>query len=243
MVEILVAMVISLIVIGAATLSFNKQNTVLADENVSTSIRAKGREAVDQLTEEIKMAGFGLPPNAGFTAISPTSLSYRTNQNDIRTTTPPCTACPGTVAAASGSTAITVIDETGFANGDKIVIYDPNLKIFETNTVTGTTAGTLNLGSALLNDYVYGINTNLVMVNKYNDVTITLTGTDITRTIDGSTIILVPDVVSATGLSLDYAGAATPAEVEKVVLEVSLVDPNHPNFVIDFKTDINMRNS
>ncbi len=241
--EILVATVIALIVIAGATISFSKQNSILADENFSTHIRAKGREAVDQLTNEIKMAGFGLPPNAGFTAISPTSLSYRTNLNDIRTTTPPCTACPGTVAAAAGDTTITVVDETGFANGDKIVVYDPNLKIFETTTVTGTTAGTLNLGSALLNDYVYGVNTNLVMVNKYNDVTITLTGTDITRTTDGSTIILVPDVVATTGLALDYAGAATPAEVEKVNLEISLVDPNHPNFVIDFKTDINMRNS
>jgi Tfp pilus assembly protein PilW len=243
MVEVLIASSISLIILASTISLFTQNQSKLKDENDNANIQAKGRLAIDRVEEEIRMAGFGLPPLQGMTAINANSISFRTNLDDVRTTTPPCTACPGTIAGSIGDTTLTVVDETGFANGDKIVIRDPNFNQWELNTVTGTSAGTLNLGAGLANDYVYGINTSLVTVNKYNDITIALAGTDITRTVDGTVANLINDVDATNGIVFNYYGVTVPSSVVRLGFDLNLIDPSNPAATVEFKTDVSLRNS
>lgn len=243
LIETLVASAIALIILAATIILFTRNQSVLQDENDTANIQAKGRFAVDKIEEQVRMAGFGLPPLQGLTAINTNSISFRSNLNDVRTTTPPCTACPGTIAGSIGDTTLTVVDESGFASGDKIVIHDPNGNKWELNTVTGTTAGTLALGSALTNNYIYGINTNLVTVNKYNDVTVALSGTNITQTVDGTAANLISDVDATTGLVFNYYGLTVPSTIQRLGFTLNLVDPKNAGATIEFKTDVSLRNS
>ncbi|GJL78974.1 MAG: hypothetical protein NPINA01_19630 [Nitrospinaceae bacterium] len=242
-VEVLVASVIALIILAATVILFTSNQSKLQDENDIANIQAKGRFAVDKIEEEIRMAGFGLPPLQGLTAISANSISFRSNLNDVRTTTPPCTACPGTIAGSIGDTTLTVVDESGFSSGDKIVIYDPNLNQWELNTVTGTAAGTLSLGSGLTNDYIYGINTNLVTVNKYSDITVALSGANITRTVDGTVTNLINDVDATSGIVFNYYGLTVPSTIQRLGFTLNAIDPNNSGAVVEFKTDVSLRNS
>jgi len=239
LVETLVASLVAFVVVGTAGIVFTKNQSFLRDENDSANIRAQGRQAIKLLAEEIRMAGFGLPPAQGITAISANSISFRTNQTGIQTTTD---QSPGvTTGGTAGDSTIAVADETDFNTGDKILIYDPFNNTFEPpNTVTGTAAGSLTLGTVLANSYPYGFVSRLVTINKYNDVVIAFADSNITRTVDGTAIPLVSDV---TGLSFNYNGAAAPAAVLTVGITLNLVDPNNPNASIEFKTDVNLRNS
>jgi len=244
MLEVLVASVIIVIVLGATTLVFSRNQSAMQDENDRTNIQAKGRLAVDRIEEEIRMAGFGLPPGQGITNINTAnSISFRTNLNNIGSTTPPCTACPGTVVGTAGTSTLTVVNAAGFAPNDLIVIRDPNFNQSETNTVTSITGNILTLGTPLANTYVYGINTSLVTVNKYNNVTIALAGTNITRTVDGITTNLISDVNAINGIVFNYYGAAGPAAVLRLGLTLDLVDPTNPAATVEFKTDVSLRNS
>lgn len=244
LIETLIGSVIALIVLGATILLFTRNQSILKNENDTANIQAKGRFAVDKIEEEVRMAGFGLPPLQGLTAINANSISFRSNLNDIKTTTPPCALpCPGVTAGNLGATTLTVLDETVFANGDKIVIRNPNFNQWELNTVTGTSAGTLNLGTALSQDYDYGINTNLVTVNKYSDVVIALAGTNITRTVDGTAMNLISDVDATTGLVFDYFTLTDPAEVQRLSFTLNLIDPQNAGATVEFKTDVSLRNS
>ena len=109
--------------------------------------------------------------------------------------------------------------------------------------MTGTTAGTLNLGTGLANDYIYGINTSLVTVNKYSDVTIALAGTNITRTVDGTATNLISDVNTINGLVLNYYGVAVASSVIRLGFTLDLVDPTNPAATVEFKSDVSLRNS
>ena len=245
LVEVLISSVIALIILAATALLFTHNQSILKNESDSTNIQAKGRLAVDRIEEEIRMAGFGLPPLQGVTAINANSISFRINLNIVRTTTPPCTlpCILGEKAGSLGDTTLTVIDETGFSSGDKIVIRNPNFNQWELNTVTGTSSGTLNLGTALSQDYDYGINTNLVTVNKYSDVTIALSGTNIIRTVDGTATNLISDVNATNGIAFNYYGITVPSSVLRLGFNLSLVDPANPAATVEFKTDVSLRNS
>jgi len=242
-IEILVASVISLMVLGVAVVMFTRNQSILEEQNEATNIQAKARYSVDRIEEEIRMAGFGLPAFQGLTAIGANSISFRSNLDDVRTTTPPCNSCPGTIAGSTGDTTLTVVDESGFSSGDKIVIHDPNFSQWELNTVTGTSAGTLSLGAGLAHDYVYGINTSLVTVNKYNDITIALSGTNIIRTVDGAATNLVSDVDATNGLVFNFYGISTPSSILRLGFALNLIDPGNPGAAAEFKTDISLRNS
>lgn len=245
MVEILVGSAIALLVLAAVSIIFTRNQSILKDENDGANISAKGRLAIEQLAEEIRMAGFGLPPSQGLTAIAASSLGFQSNLDDVRTTTPPCNPCvPGVSTGGSiGDGDIDVVDESGFSGGDNIVIYDPSFGTTETKVVNSVSTGHIDLTSNLTNSYLYGVNTNLVTVNKYNNVTIALSGTSIIKTVDGSATVLMNDVVATTGLAFNYYGAATPAAVKRVGITLNFVDPENPDAVIEFKTDVNLRNS
>jgi hypothetical protein len=243
LIEIIIGSGIAIIVLAVTVIVFTRSESILKDENDRTNIVAKGRQAVKILDEEIRMAGFGLPPNLGLTAINGSSLSFFSNLDDIRTSTPICSPCVIGVSTAGdlGDPDIDVVDISGFSDGDDIHIYYPSYNLSEFNGVSGAPSGnTITLASNLANNYAYGNLTNLVTVNKYNTVTIALVGTNITKTIDGNVTILVNNV---SGFAFNYNGAATPADVFKISITMNLVDPDNPSASIEFKTDVNLRNS
>mgnify|MGYP002630642633 CR=1 FL=1 len=242
LIEIMIAGVLGVVVLGVVVYVFNKQDDVIRTENTSTNIRAKGRHAIKVLAEELKEIGYGLPPNEGFVAPDPvansSTITFRANLNDVNASTP-ATATNG---GSLGDTAITVAEDGDtFSDNDKIIIYNPSYGISELNTVDGTpTTTNIPLGSALANDYSYGANSKLVTINKYNDVVIALNGTDITRTVDGGTSVIIMSDVS--NLAFDFFGETQTTQVSTIGITITMQDPDDSDITQDFATDISLRN-
>jgi prepilin-type N-terminal cleavage/methylation domain-containing protein len=242
LVEVLVAATIGVIMLGVVISIFVQEDKVIQKESEDTNIRAKGRHVLKVLAKEIRMAGFGLPPDVGVTDISATdSVTFRANLDDVRTTTPP--GAVGTNAVSLNDTDITVVNGSGFANGDSIVIYDPGFRDYELNSVSGSpTSTSLPLGTAVASTYTYATNSRLVTVNKYNTLIIYQDGITIKKDIDGtvSTIISDPSILD---LTFTYDSAVA-AEVDKIGITLKMVDPDDPSSgVIEFNSDVSLRNS
>jgi hypothetical protein len=244
LVEYMVGAVVGILVLGVSIVVFTQQQTLLKNQNDSANIRAKGRQAIKTLAKEISMAGYGLPPNQGIQdTLSTTSITFLSNLDDVNTTlTPP----PTGTGAEINDTTLDVLSSTGFASDDNIVIYQPDFNTVEKipSGVSGIGTGTINLKSGLDKAFEFGVNAKLILVNKYNSVVIQYTGTQITKTIDGGTpIILVSDVASTDGLTFNYNGAANATAVNRIGITLNLVDGNNTRAVIEFKTDLSIRNS
>ncbi len=242
LIEVLIAAAIGVIVLGAVVSIFVQEDKVIQKESEETNIRAKGRHLIKVLAKEIRMAGFGLPPNLGVTDISTAnSVTFRANLNDVRTSTPP--GGVGTNAVVLGDTSITVVDGSGFSNGDNIVIYDPNFRDYELNSVSGSpTATSIPLGTAVASTYTYATNSRLVTVNKYNTVIIYQDGTAVKKSIDGTVSTIISDS-SISALTFTY-DSATAAGVDKIGITLTMVDPDDAaDGVIEFNTDVSLRNS
>ncbi len=242
LIEILIGAMLGVIVLGVVITIYVKEDKVISKESEDTDIRAKGRHLIKFLAEEVRMAGFGLPPGMGVTDISASnSVTFRSNLFDVRTSTPPGSA--GTIAIGSGSNSITVVDGSEFSNGDNIVIYDPSFRASELNTVSGSpTSTSIPLGSATGSDFTYSKNSKLVTINKYNSVILYQDGTAIKKSIDGTVSTLISDP-SISSLQFTY-DAGTAADVTKIAISLEMVDPDDATEgVIEFESDISLRNS
>ena len=242
MAEILIAAVLGAIVLGVVVNVFIQEDKVIQRENEETNIRAKGRHLIKVLTKELRMAGFGLPPDTGVTDISAIdSVTFLANLDDVRTSTPP--GAVGTNAVVLNDNDITVVDGSGFSNGDNIVIYDPNFRVYELNSVSGSpTSTSIPLGTAVASTYTYATNSRLVTVNKYNTVIIYQDGTAVKKSIDGTVSTIISDS-SISGLTFTY-DSATAAGVDKIGITLTMVDPEDANSgVIEFNSDVSLRNS
>ena len=60
---------------------------------------------------------------------------------------------------------------------------------------------------------------------------------------DGTATTVVSDVVASTGLSLNYYGVAAPSGVIRVGITLHMIDPDNSETSIEFKTDVDLRNS
>ncbi|MBL4665251.1 MAG: prepilin-type N-terminal cleavage/methylation domain-containing protein [Nitrospinaceae bacterium] len=242
LIELMIAGVLGVVVLGVVVYVFTKQDDVIRTENASTNLRAKGRHAIKVLAEELKEIGYGLPPNEGFVAPDPvansSTISYRANLDNVRASTPASAADGG----SADDTAITVAEDGDtFSDNDKIIIYNPSYGDSELNTVDGTPSATnIPLGSGLANNYSYGINSKLVTINKYNDVVIALDGTDIKRTIDGGTPVIVMSDVS--NLVFDFLGETQTTLVKIIGITITMQDSQDSDITQDFSTDISLRN-
>ena len=242
MVEYIMGAAIGILILGVSIIVFTNQQSLIKDQNDSANIRAKGRLAIKLLAKEIRMAGYGLPPNQGIQdALSTTAITFRTNLDDVNTTlTPPPSGSGGSINDPS----LDVLSSANFTSGDDIVIYHPDFKTTELNGVSSIGTGSITLTSALATDFVFGLNAKLILVNKYNSVVIQYTGTQITKTIDGgASTILVSDVASTNGLVFNFYGATVASQVDKIGITLNLVDTDNPDAVIEFKSDLSIRNS
>jgi Tfp pilus assembly protein PilW len=242
MVEYIMGAAIGVLILGVSIVVFTNQQSLIKDQNDSANIRAKGRLAIKALSKEIRMAGYGLPPNQGIQdSLSTTAITFRSNLDNVNTTlTPPPTGTGGEINDPS----LDVLSSTGFSSGDNIVIYQPDFNTTELNGVASTGTELITLTSALANDFEFGLNAKLILVNKYNSVVIQYAGTQITKTVDGgSSTILVSDVESTNGLAFNFYGATVASQVDKIGITLNLVDTDNSDAVIEFKTDLSIRNS
>ena len=177
LVEYMVGAVLGIIIIGVSIVVFTQQQSLLKDQNDNANIRAKGRQAIKTLAKEIRMAGYGLPPNQGIQdALSTTSITFRSNLFDVNTTLPPTGPGQRKMIQPLPLQALRI-----FVN-DNIVIYQPDFNTIELKVVSSVPSGTvLNLSSDLDNDFEFGLNARLITVNVYNSVVIQYTGTQITK--------------------------------------------------------------
>ena len=259
--ELTVAGAIGLIALGGAVMVFTGQNDLLKDENDSTKVRAKGRQAIKILAKEVRMAGYGLPP-ASVTGeefvqdIDANTISFRTskatNGTDAHTF--------ATAAILANATDISVDNPAGFNNSDKIMVYQTGYykaKECEVTGVSGSdiditncrvppdTTTTSDFGALAFN---FAVNANLIVVSRYNTWNITLAGDRIIKTIDGgNATILIDELAPApSGLDFDYSGfnfvGAGVATNSKIGITLNLLDPDNFDASIEFKTDVTLRN-
>ncbi|TDJ49688.1 MAG: hypothetical protein E2O45_04215 [Nitrospina sp.] len=246
LIELLIATVISVVVLGATISTYTKQERVLRTEGDKTYLRGLGRLAMEELAKEIRQAGYGFPPGQGIFAATETSITYFANTDDTQTM----------VAAdvTAGDTTLTVRDDSGFNDTDNLVIFNlRNITVWEVGQVSGTPAGnviTLNSGTA--NSYQADQN---IVIHKYHTITYTFnTGNNlISETIDGEGAI--PLIGKVSDMTLTYfdandavlatpmnAGDANLANIRKVEIELSLEESTNTSATATFKTNINLRN-
>jgi hypothetical protein len=145
-----------------------------------------------------------------------------------------------------------VVSADGFIDLDNILIYDPATGDYEFSSIEGDpdaegSPNTIPLIDPLAKDFTFGVNAKFFRVNRYNRITIALSGTNIEKTVDGATLVFVDDVSSSEGLVLEYfdvSGNATStlSEIHKISITLNLVDPDNTRANIQFKTDVSLRN-
>ena len=249
-VELMVAAVIAIIVLGGSIYVFTTQQSLLKDENDSTKVRAKGRLAIKLLAREIRMAGFGMPPGKGITNLNspPNSIIYRSNVDDVRT----YMDASGTGAVSTDDT-ITVMSTVGFAQFDNVIVYNPAYNDSSDLIVDSITTNTIVFTADLGVDYTFGQNARVIYVNKYNEITLKLNGNRITKQWDADSVTTSAETtiinnIAASGLEFDYydrSGNVTtdPALVRRVGITLNMLDPDNEDAVIEFKTDVDVRNA
>lgn len=212
--ETLIAVAISVLVIGGATIMFARQQNLIRDQNASAGQAGYSRLVAQRVGKDLRMAGYGLPTCMAVSTADTTTMTWRENTELLYTTVPN--------DLVAGATSFTVSDATGFASGQNVVIYSVNsvTNTFDpvsgaTNTnnstsncistatyaelrtissVTGTTNGTITLTSAVANTYYNG---NTTYIGRYHTITYSFSDNQIMKSIDGgASFDIIPNVTS-----------------------------------------------
>lgn len=221
--EALIAVVISTLVIGGATIIFARQQNLIRDQNSSAGQAGYARLVAQRVGADLRVAGYGLPTCMAISSADTTSITYRENSDQLYTTV--------SNDLTAGTSSFTVADATGFASGQTVVIfsvnsntnyYDPVSGATNTNSstqnciststyaelktissVTGTTNGTIVLSSAVANTYYSG---NTTYIGRYHSITYSLSSGQIMKSIDGGdNFDIIPNV---TALSFVYKNSS-----------------------------------
>ena len=267
LIEMLIAMSISVILLGAAMYTYTKQDQVLRDENMNLKLRDYARLAMDQLDDNLHMAGYGFPagdsaagrPAQAIDVADATILTYKANTGNIST------------RADQNSTATTnnwvwAADPVaaGFAVDDNVVFFnvrDPSqwnaYPIAGVNTTTIVWTGGNQNG--------FDVQPTLgvpVLVNKYHTITYNynaggqiITVTDDNGTDDGggddTTTTIATNVSNLTLSYFDADGnplttlplsAADRGEVRKIQISLTVVDEIESSMTAILQTNVHLRN-
>jgi type IV pilus assembly protein PilW len=267
LIEMLVAMAISVILLGAAMYTYTKQDSLLRDENKNLKLRDFARFAMTELDENLRMAGFGFPPGdsdagrvaQGVVQAQDTTITFMANIDNITTFASSDNDDPT-------SNAVQVLDVSSFSVDDNVVFFnveDPDDGRF--GPLTSVIPGPKLIGFGSQNGFTFepiddGV---AVVVNKYHTLTYTynagskiITLTDDNGTDDGggddTTVTVASQVSSLTFSYFDADGNAlgTPmnggnpdlGEIRRVQIMIIIVDDDDPSVTATLMTDVTMRN-
>ena len=135
-----------------------------------------------------------------------------------------------------------------FQLDDQVVIYNPANDESELLVVGTSSANEIIFTTNLDNNYKFSENARVIYVNKYNDITIALTGNRITKKVDDGTVTTIINEIAASGLEFEFfdqAGNITAVleDIRSVGITLNMLDPKNPDAVIEFKTDVSIRNA
>jgi Tfp pilus assembly protein PilW len=140
-VELLIGTAVLLIVLSSALSFFSRGQRVYTNEKATLDMVQDMRTVFDRFTNEIRMAGSGLPAPRGVIEGSPTTLIVRGDFNNIATII--TSVSPITV---SGSTASFPVGTTaGFTTGQTISVINNLTGVSALAKITGVDAGTKTL--------------------------------------------------------------------------------------------------
>jgi len=269
LVEMLVAMAISIVLMASIIYVFTKQSSVLRDENSNVQLRDFARLAMDELVPNIRLAGYGFPPGnssigrpaRGITVAGATTLTYRANVDDIST-------LANADSIASTDEFIFVGDTTGFTAGlnQNVVFFDTNdptqwnfypLIGVNPNTTLDWAGG--NPNGFDIRPVTAGVP---VVINRYHIITynfdggnqiVTVTddnstddggGDDTTTTVANNVSDLTFSYFDANGnpLSVLPLNAADRGDVRKIRISITLVDDLESSMTASLRTNVYLRN-
>lgn len=257
MIELMVSMVIMIIVLGGTIMVFTEQQTRIKDENDTSKVRAKGRHAIKLLAREVRMAGFGLPPGLGITNAATGTIGFDVNIDNIVAYADTSSTITGTTITVTSST-----DAAQFSNGDDVAVYNPNTfdlnapEGWDKTTVSSVSGADINV-AVLGPGYVFGTFAKTVTVSQYLPYVIQLTSYThdgrthykIERVVDGTEIRTLVNDVAPAGLTFEYfdfAGGTVTTDlnaIQRIGITLNMLDPKNPDAMMEFKTDVQVRNS
>jgi len=205
LVELMVATVVLSVVMAAAYGNLISQMRTYATERLLTETEDDARVAMRILTDQIEMAGFGVPiaatPSSATRIVTaaPTELSFWTKVTAAHTYL--------AAAAAVGATSIVVASATGLAKGQKIYVSDVNR--WYLGTIQSISGSTVALNPTLT--YAVGAGS---LVTPVEQVTFKLVGTELQR--NGKRFIK-----NVTGLTFAY-DAVTPTAIRQITVTLSV---------------------
>jgi len=244
LVELVIAIGISVIVMAGAMYVFNKQDKLFKQENAKTAARALARVAMNEMTKEIRRAGYGFPQGEGIVTISDTDFAFKGN-----TTRNPEVSSTIVADAADGATDITLATTAGFQAADKVVIFNAQAtQLWETNTVSALTGTGLTLGTATGSEYLADRG---IFIHKYHDLEYKLNGDKLQRRQDADlggawqTVISNVESLDFDYLKADGTTAATNGPgVAQINIDITVTDPESGwDGKMTMQTDVEIRNN
>ena len=272
LIEMLIAMFIGVFLLGSAIYTYTKQDRLLREETRNLQTRDCARLAMDQVTDDLLLIGFGFPPGdsaagrpaRGITVADATTITYLANIGDI-------TTYASADSTSTNNTGLVVADPTGFTIDDNVVFYDAakpgnwNMKTYD--SLVFIPPGALmgwGSGSSAWNNYTFlPVDDNVaVLVSQYHTITYTYNSGPQTITVaddmgtddgggDDTTTTVANKVSSLTFTYFDADGnalttlplsAADRGEVRKIGISIIAVNDDDTDVTATLISNITLRN-
>lgn len=267
LIELLIAMAISTLLLGAAMYTYTKQDQVLRDENKNLKLRDYARLAIDQLDNNLRMAGAGFPPGdsdagrpaRGVSNADATTITFMANTEGISTN------ANDDMTSGDREFRVPLGSAAAFSVGDTVVFFnaeDPDdwnaypIVSIGTITILGVTYDTIIWSPSNKLDFDFkpiedGV---AVLLSQYHTYTLAYNAGNqtITQSVDGAAAVAIASQVSsltfsyydADGIALTTLplDATDLGNVRRVQIMIIVVDDDDPNVTATLITDVNMRN-
>jgi prepilin-type N-terminal cleavage/methylation domain-containing protein len=196
LVELMIATVVLLVLLSIVLSFFSRGQAVYTNERVTLDMVQDMRTVFDRFTNEIRMAGAGLPAPRGVIEGSSTSLIVRGDFNEIGTiiTSDGSVTVSGSTATlpvgttnrfAAGQTVSLLNNKTGWAALMKVTEVNANDKTItvDTSDLLPLTAGATITGDPVTNSFPAGTIINVIERRTYKVITSGENKGAITRTV------------------------------------------------------------
>ena len=130
-IELLIAMVIGIVLLGVAIYTYSKQEKLLREETRSLQTRDYARLAMDRVISNLLLAGYGFPPGdsaagrpaRGILNADATTITYVANTENK-------SAYANDDSSIPSNDGLVVADASPFAINDNIVFFDVTKGVF-----------------------------------------------------------------------------------------------------------------